>query len=78
MTESEVVNEWIRQGMAKGKPKVARQSVLTVLTIRFPGAVTAEITRLINEQDSLPVLDAWFQAALRAYIFDHFLDAMKK
>jgi hypothetical protein len=49
--------------MAKGRLKVARQSVLTVLTIRFPGAVTEETARLINEQDSLPVLDAWFQAS---------------
>jgi hypothetical protein len=73
MTESQVVNEWISQGEIKGK----REVLLQILTVRFPGAVTEEIARLITEQDSLALLDNWLQAALRAYTFEQFLAVLK-
>jgi hypothetical protein len=49
-----------------------------VLTLRFPGSVPDEIVRLINEQESLPLLDDWFRAAVRAYSFEQFLDVLKR
>jgi hypothetical protein len=77
-TESEVVNEWIRQGMAKGELKASRRSLLATLTIRFPGAVTDDIVRRINEENNMPLLDDWFEAALRTSTFEQFLDVLKK
>jgi hypothetical protein len=77
-TESEVVNEWIRQGMAKGMLEVSRQSLLEVLTIRFPEAVTDEIVRLINEQDNLDLLHDWFKATVRARTFEQLPNMLKK
>jgi hypothetical protein len=78
MAESQVVNEWISQGKAEGTLDNQRRNLLRVLTVRFPGAVTDEIVRLVNQQDSLPMLDDWFEAALRAYTFEQFLDVLKK
>jgi hypothetical protein len=78
MTESQVVNEWISQGEAKGMLKQGRQKLLEALTICFPGAVTGEIVRLVNEQDSLPLLDDWFRAALQADTYEQFLDVLEK
>jgi hypothetical protein len=78
MTESQVVNEWISQGKAEGTLEERRRNLLRVLTVRFPGAVTDEIVRLVNQQDSLPMLDDWSLAALRAYTFEQFLDELKK
>jgi hypothetical protein len=74
MTESQVVNEWISQG----EVKASRQKLLKVLAVRFPGAGTEEITRLVNDQDSLSLLDDWFLAALQAGTFEQFLEVLKK
>jgi hypothetical protein len=78
MTESQVVNEWISQGEAKGRLEERRQKLLEALTLRFPGAVTDEIVRFVTAQDSLVLLDDWLRAAVRAYTFEQFLDALKK
>jgi hypothetical protein len=40
--------------------------------------VTDEIVRLVNGQDSLPLLNDWFRAALRADTFEQFLGVLKK
>jgi hypothetical protein len=37
-----------------------------------------EVVRLINEQESQPLLEDWFRAALRAYTFEQFLDVLKQ
>jgi hypothetical protein len=78
MTESQVVNEWISQGEVKGKLEERRRNLLKVLNVRFPGSVTDEIARLISAQDSSPLLDDWFLAALRADTFEQFLDVLKQ
>jgi hypothetical protein len=64
MTESQVVNEWISQGEARGRLAGARQSVLHLLEHLFPGTVPEEIERLITREESLQRLDAWFEVAL--------------
>lgn len=78
MTESRVVNEWISQGEARGMLTDRRQMVLMLLNDRFPGLVPDEVTRLINEQDSLDLLEHWFRAATKAYTFEHFLAVLKE
>jgi hypothetical protein len=74
MTESQVVNEWISQGMLKDR----RQLLLEALEGRFPGAAPSDVVRLIQQQDSLDVLHDWFKAAIRVSTFEQFLDVLKK
>ena len=78
MTESQVVNEWISQGEARGKLAERRQNLLKLLAKRFPGAAPDDVVRLINEQESLDVLGHWFDAAAEAYTFQQFLDVLKR
>ena len=78
MTESQVVNEWIRQGEAKGKLETQRQNLLKLLNKRFPGLVPDEVVRLVNEQESLDLLGDWFDAAAGAYTFQQFMDVLKR
>jgi hypothetical protein len=78
MTESQVVNDWINQGEAKGKLTERRQKLLKLLSKRFPGAVPDDVTRLVNEQESLDILDLWFDAAAEAYTFQQFMDVVKR
>ncbi len=78
MTESQVVNEWINQGEAKGKLVTQRQNLLRLLTKRLPGAVPDDVVRLIDEQESLNILDHWFDAAAEAYTFQQFMDVVKQ
>jgi hypothetical protein len=78
MTESEVVNEWISQGEARGKLAERRQNLLKLLAKRFPGTVPDDVVRLVNEQESLDVLGHWFDAAAEAYTFQQFMDVLKQ
>jgi hypothetical protein len=78
MTESQVVNDWINQGEAKGKLVNQRQNLLRLLTKRFPGAVPDDVVRLVNEQESLDILGHWFDAAAEAYTFQQFMDVVKQ
>ncbi|WP_143393071.1 hypothetical protein [Fimbriiglobus ruber] len=77
MTESQVVNEWISRGEARGRLVGRRQSLLRLLTKRFSGAVPDEVVRFINEQESPEVLDHWFDAAVEVYTFPQFLAVLK-
>jgi hypothetical protein len=78
MTESQVVNEWISQGEARGKLAAQRQSLPELLEGRFPGAVPKDVVQLIQQQESVELLYDWFKAAVRAYSFDQFLAVLKK
>jgi hypothetical protein len=78
MTESQVVNEWISQGEAKGKLSMARQDLLKALEVRFPGEAPEEIVRLIQQQESLAVLVDWFDAILRARTFEKFMEVLRR
>ncbi|MGL4552939.1 MAG: hypothetical protein ACRC33_17325, partial [Gemmataceae bacterium] len=73
MTESAVVNSWILQGRTRGVLESKRQFILETLDIRFPGAATADVRRVIEQQDAQGLLDDWFRAALRAEHYDDFL-----
>jgi hypothetical protein len=78
MTESQVVNEWISQGEARGKLTERRQNLLELLEGRFPGAVPIDVVQLIQQQESPELLHDWFKAAVRAYSSDQFLTVLKK
>jgi hypothetical protein len=78
MTESEVVNEWIRIGMARGRLKVERQNLLDVLEARFPGAAPRDLVHQIQQQRNADLLHDWFTAAFRVSTSEQFLDVLKK
>ncbi len=78
MTESEVVNEWISQGEVKGQLKERRQKLLRLLQRKFPGLVPEEVSHLVGRQESLPVLDDWFDAAISAATIQDFLAALRR
>ncbi len=78
MTESQVVNEWMSKGRAEGRLEASRQKLLDLLEGRFPGQVPGEVTRLVNEQESLALLDDWFWEAVRAFTFEQFLAVLKR
>lgn len=74
MTESQVVNELIE----KMELRKEQQLLLRLLNKRFPGAVPAGITKLVNEQEDLDLLNHWFDAAASAATFDQFMAAPKQ
>jgi hypothetical protein len=74
MTESQVVNEWIDQG----KLAMAREVLIDILKVRFPGSLPDEIVRLINQQESVDLLQDWRRAALRAGTFEQVMDVLKR
>jgi hypothetical protein len=78
MTESQVVNEWTRQAESRAKLVERRLALLELLEGRFPGVVPPEVVKLINEQESLELLDDWFRAALRAFSFEQFLAVLRR
>lgn len=78
MTESQVVNEWMSQGEARGRLAEGRRSLLDLLEGRFPGAVPSDVVRMIQQQESLELLHDWFKVAVRAYSFEQFLAVLKK
>jgi hypothetical protein len=78
MTESQVVNEWMSQGEARGRLLDHRQALLEFLKERFPGALPDDVVKLINEQESLEMLVDWFQAAIRAPRFEDFLAVLRR
>jgi len=63
LTESEVVNDWLRRGNERGTLRERRRMLLDLLDMRFPGQLDPEYRRMVEEQESLPMLQSWFRAA---------------
>lgn len=78
MTESAIVNGWIQQGETRGVLRTKRRDIVETLEIRFPGETPGEIQQLIEQQESLGLLEDWFRAALRAGTFDQFLAVLRR
>ena len=78
MTESKIVNEWIRQGEVKGLLAQGRQKLLRLVERKFTGLVPDNVVSLINQQDSLDVLDLWFDEAISAQSIEDFLAALRQ
>ena len=78
MTESKIVNEWIRQGEVKGKLSQARKSLLRLLERKFARLVPQEVARFINQQESLQVFDRWIDEAIAAKTVEEFTAALRR
>ena len=77
MGESQVFNELRRHWAAEERVATLRKCLLDSVDARFPGQMPAEVRRLIGQLDSPQLLDAWFQAALRAGTYGEF-DALMR
>ena len=58
--------------------KARRELLVRLLNNQFPGAVPAGVTTLINEQESLDLLDHWFDAAVDAATVEEFMAVVKQ
>ncbi|MGL4552866.1 MAG: hypothetical protein ACRC33_16945, partial [Gemmataceae bacterium] len=77
-TESQVVNEWIRDGVAKGEMARARADLLRLIRRRLADPVPSDITEAINTQPSLALFDDWFDAASTAANLDEFVAVLRR
>jgi len=77
MTESALVNGWIRQGGVCGELRQLRQHVIELLEIRFPEAVTPDLVKLVEHQEALSQLEEWFRAIAGAERYDDFLRVLR-
>lgn len=78
MTESQVVNRWIRQGQEEAQLKQARADLLLILEDRFPGRSSGEVASAINAQPSLSLLSDWLKAAYKVPTFEAFLSVLRQ
>lgn len=78
MTESPLVNEWISQGVEKAMLKERRRTLIAVLERKFRITLPADMVRFINEQESLPLLEDWRNAALDAATLGDFMAVLKR
>ena len=72
MRESQVVKEWVSKGRAEGELGYQRQNVLLLLEARFPGVISSDGVKRIEQQTSIDQLKDWFHEGLRAPSFEHF------
>lgn len=78
MTESFVVNEWMRQASERTHLEVSRKYLLMVLDARFPGAVSQPLRETIAQQPSLSHLEAWFVQANQVASMDEFMKIVRR
>jgi hypothetical protein len=73
MTESQIVNRWI----SRGELNRARADLLQTLRVRFPESTSPDVVQMVEQQQSLALLDEWFAAALRATTFEQFRQGLR-
>jgi hypothetical protein len=78
MTESMIVNEWIRQGEVRGLLSANRQTLLRILERKFAGVIPSEVARVINQQESLELLVLWIDEAISANSIDEFTAVLRR
>ena len=69
-----IVNGWIRQG----ELIQPRQKLLRLVGRKFAGIVPQEVTRVLGEQESLEVLDLWFDEAIAAESMEGFTAVLRR
>ncbi len=66
------------QGRMEGSLVNKRQYLVELVNIKFPGAMSAEVRLVIEQQESGSVLDDWFRAAARSATYDDFLADLRR
>lgn len=77
MTESALVNSWIHQGEVRGDLRRLRSDVVSLLEIRFPGAITPEVRQFVEQQEAVSLLEEWFRVIAAAKRYDDFLRVLR-
>lgn len=77
MTESMVVNTWIERAQIKSQLEERRSSLLELLRLKFPGKVSEEIAKLVDQQSDLDLLRTWFRAAAQVPTMDDFVKGLR-
>jgi hypothetical protein len=76
MKESQQVLEWMNEGRTEGRTEGrvenARDNLLRILELRFPGAVPRTWTKQIRTNDDLDELKRWLDVAVTAPDWDSF------
>jgi len=78
LTESQIVNEWILTRAVKITLDERRRSLLNIIDIRFPGQLQADYRSMIEQQESLAVLDDWFRSAAQAQSFEQVIAVLRR
>jgi hypothetical protein len=64
MIDSPLVLQWTAEARRDTELATRREDILMTLRARFPEPLSEEIVKVINHQDSVQLLRAWFHAAL--------------
>ena len=74
MTESPFINELIGERILRE----AHRTLLRVVRVRFPTAVTPDLKQAIAEQSSRATLDSWLDAAATSATAEDFLAVLRR
>jgi hypothetical protein len=77
MTESKVVNSWIKEAVDKTRLEDVRIYFVQLLDKRFPNELTPEVTKTINSQPSQMVPEGWFKHACRVEVLADFVKLLR-
>jgi hypothetical protein len=77
MTESKVVNSWIKEAVDKKSLEKSRNYLLHLLNKRFPNQVTPEVTETINSQPSETMLVDWYDRAFEVETIADFVKLLR-
>jgi hypothetical protein len=78
MGESQIMNRWREEAATVARLQTKRKDTLELLDIKFPGAASADVRRVIEQQASIEMLDDWFRALARATTYDEFYQALRQ
>jgi hypothetical protein len=77
MTDSQVVNRWVRGAVEQNSLDEARGFLIRLLEGRFPGQIMQDVMDTINAQPSRSMLVDWFDQANRAANLADFLRVLR-
>ena len=75
--ESAFANELIEIGEERGELKHSRAYLLGTIQRRFPGSLTTDFVEMVNQQESVALLDSWSYDAATSSSFDQFLATLR-
>ena len=78
LTESEVVNDWLRRGNERGMLRERRRALLQNIDLRFPGQLPADFREMVEHQDDLALLNVWLREVTLSVDFDAVLAVLRR
>lgn len=78
MTESTLYKQVLQRGKELREVELTRDHLLMLLATKFRGAIPTDYTAMIRAQESFPLLDSWYRAALAADDVEAFLAVLRQ